>query len=109
MAQDESKRLHETITFLGLRAQATAVGMIQTAIELRRAGVLGDDAVGRIKDAIFADLALSCPRSQTRSVYEDNLRRRLDGLFAERERVGGEDQSVLTGDVGTTSGAGTGG
>ena len=97
MADDDSKRVHETITFLGLRAQATAVGMIQTAVELRRAGVLDDAALGRIKDAIFRDLALSCPRSQSRTVYEANLRRRLDALFAERERVGGEAQSVLAG------------
>lgn len=105
MADDDSKRLHETITFLGLRAQATAVGMIQTAIELRRAGVLDDAAVGRIRDAIFRDLALSCPRSQSRSVYEESLRRRLDALFADTERVGSEAESVLgTGTVAPTMG-----
>ncbi len=95
MAHDESRQLHDAVTFLGIRAQATAVGMITIAVELRRAGVLDDAAIGRIKDSIFNDLALSCPRSQPKATFENNLRQRLDALFAEKERVGGRQQSPL--------------
>jgi hypothetical protein len=52
MVKKEDKTLHDMIGFVGLRAQATAVGLLQLAAELKRAGVLDDDAIGRIKDAI---------------------------------------------------------
>jgi len=77
------KQLHDTIGFLGLRAQATAVGLLQLSAELIKAGVLDEAAVGRIKQAIFDDLALGRPPSQTKLDYEEMLHRRLDHLFTE--------------------------
>lgn len=76
------KQLHDTLGFVGLRAQATAVGLVQLTAELVKAGVLDDDAVTRIKQAIFDDLALTRPMSQAKTGYETTLRRRLDGLFS---------------------------
>ena len=96
MVQPNSRQLHEAVTFLGLRAQATAVGMITIAVELRRAGALDDAAIDRIKDAIFNDLALSCPRSQSRAAFEATLRHRIDALFAGQERVGDAETSPLS-------------
>lgn len=79
------KQLHDTLGFVGLRAQATAVGLLQLTAELVRAGVLGDDAVERIKRAIFDDLALTRPASQAKTDYEATLQRRLDRLFSTQE------------------------
>lgn len=76
------KQLHDTLGFVGLRAQATAVGLLQLTAELVKAGVLDDDAVGRIKQAIFDDLALTRPTSQAKTDYEATLQRRLDRLFS---------------------------
>jgi hypothetical protein len=42
MDEREEKRVHDSIGLLGLRAQATAVGLLQLSAELRRAGVLDD-------------------------------------------------------------------
>lgn len=79
------KQLHDTLGFVGLRAQATAVGLLQLTAELIKAGVLDDDAVGRIKQAIFDDLALTRPASQAKTSYEATLKRRLDGLFSTKD------------------------
>lgn len=90
MDEREEIRLHETVTFVGLRAQATAVGLLQLSAELVRAGVLDQPAVNRIKDAIAKDIALSRPRSASREEYERTVRERLDGLFNGKEPLGGE-------------------
>lgn len=87
MEASDTRKLRETLDLLGVRAQATAAGMVQIAIELHRAGVLDDDAVGRIKSSICGDLMLSCPASLDRSDYEGTLRRRLDALFTGKARV----------------------
>jgi hypothetical protein len=87
MEEEDERRLHETISFLGLRAQATAVGLLQLSAELVRAGVLQEDAVGRIKEAIAKDIALSRPRSAPREDYERSIRERLDALFAGKESL----------------------
>ena len=81
MDMREGKQLHDALGLVGLRAQATAVGLLQLSAELVRAGVLDEAAIGRVKQAIFNDLALSRPRSQTRTDYEASLRRRLDEFF----------------------------
>lgn len=82
MDDREAKRLHESIGFVGLRAQATAVGLLQLSAELRRAGVIDEDAIARIKEAIATDIALSRPSSLTKEEFETTTRRRLDSLFA---------------------------
>ncbi len=78
----EGKKLHEEIGFVGLRAQATAVGLLQLTIELRRVGVLDQVAVERVKDAIADDLALSPPYRVTREQHRQTVKGRLDRLFA---------------------------
>lgn len=88
MDATEHRKLRESVDLLGLRAQVTAVGFVQLAIELKRAGVLDDAALGRIKDAICGDLMLSRPATIEQREYERSIRRRLDALFQGREPVG---------------------
>jgi hypothetical protein len=85
MDQAEVRKLHDEVGFVGLRAQATAVGFIQLCSELHRSGVLDQAAVDRIKDAIARELAMS-----SRGVYATELersRKRLDDLFAGRVEI----------------------
>lgn len=88
MDYSEEQRLHDSVGFVGLRAQATAVGLLQLSMELRRAGVIDEDAISRIKDAIAKDITLSCPRSKPKSQFLTNIRCRLDRLFAGEGIVG---------------------
>lgn len=88
MDTSDTRKLRETIDLLGLRAQATAAGMVQLMIELHRVGVIQDAAVERIKNAICGDLMLSCPKAIDRSEFEGSLRRRLDALFAGEVPIG---------------------
>lgn len=85
----ETKRLHDEIGFVGLRAQATAVGLLQLSIELRRIGVLDDEAIERVKNAIADDLMLSRPSHMTRAEHEASVRQRLDRLFSGSEALSG--------------------
>ncbi len=82
MAEMDERKLHQTVSLVGLRAQATAIGLIQLTSELVRAGVLDDAAVGRIKCAIASDLMLSPPASVKKAEFEAWVRQRLDSLFA---------------------------
>ncbi|ATE63245.1 hypothetical protein [Rhizorhabdus dicambivorans] len=95
MEPTETRKLRESIDLLGIRAHATAVGMIQIAIELRRAGVLDEAAMERIKDAMLGDIMLSKPPSADAVEYEASLRRRLDALFAGRESFGSKPPAFL--------------
>jgi len=88
MEESEERRVHEAIGFVGLRAHATAVGLLQLCAELVRAGVIDDMAITRIKEAIARDISLSRPRSASREEYEASVRHRLDALFAGHETVG---------------------
>lgn len=83
----EGKKLHEEIGFVGLRAQATAVGLLRLTIELRRVGVLDEAALERVKDAIADDLALSPPYRVTREQHRHTVKGRLDRLFAGNETL----------------------
>ena len=86
-AMNEQRRIHESLELLGVRAQAAAIGMIQISIELNRAGVLDEAALGRIKDAIFGEISLSRPVSIAKDEYEQSARRRLDALFSGAETL----------------------
>jgi hypothetical protein len=86
----DERRLHQTVSLVGLRAHATAVGLIQLTTELVRAGVLDQAAVGRIKCAIANDLMLSPPSSVKKAEFETWVRNRLDALFACEEPIGEE-------------------
>jgi hypothetical protein len=88
MDQVDGRRLHDDIGFLGIRTQATMVGVVKLACELTRAGVLQPEALDRIKDAIVQELSLTRPPASSRQEFERNTRRRLDALFAGDEPVG---------------------
>ena len=83
----EGKQLHDAIDFVGLRAHATAVGLIQLTAELFRSGVLDESAVERIKEMIAQDLVLNRPHYVTKEAFEKQVRMRLDRLFAAEEKL----------------------
>lgn len=91
---ERARELHRTLEFIGLRAQATTVGLLQLCAELVRAGVLNDEAIERIKDAIFREIAVTHTGGYNRAEFEKTLRQRLDAIFpreadaAARTRVG---------------------
>jgi hypothetical protein len=85
---DKQKKTHYDLLNVGLRAQATAVGMVQIAIELRRANVLDEEAIDRIKNAIADEVSLNAPRSMGIQDYRLEIMTRLDRLFAGEEEVG---------------------
>ena len=87
-AYGDHKRLHFDLTNVGLRAQATAVGLVQLCIELRRANVLDQPALERIKDSIAAEVSLTAPRSMASQEYRTEIRARLDRLFAGEHEIG---------------------
>lgn len=87
-AYDKHKRLHFDLTTVGLRAQATAVGLVQLCHELRRANVLDEPAIARIKDAIADEVSVTAPRALKSVEYRREIRTRLDRIFAGEEDVG---------------------
>lgn len=100
MSDATERHLHQTIDFVGLRSHATAVGLLQLTAELVRAGVLDDGAVGRIKDAIAKDIALSRPRTVPAAEFDRSTRARLDRLFAGEQALERDPAAV----IGSTSG-----
>ena len=85
MDQREDRRLHDAMDFIGLRALATAAGLIQICEELRRAGVFDDGAISRIKEAMAREIALS-RRGNFETEFQTAVQR-LDALFAGREEL----------------------
>lgn len=83
----EGKEIHDLIDYVGLRTHAIAAGFVQLSAELVRLGVLGDDAIARIKNAIANDIALKCPPSLSKAEFERTTRVRLDRLFAAEGRA----------------------
>jgi hypothetical protein len=79
--REQALRVHEDLAFVGLRAQATLVGLVQLCTELLHAGVIDDDAVGRIKKAIRGDISVSRTRVRSRDAFERQLMERLDSIF----------------------------
>ena len=88
MGYVEDKRLHDMIELVGMRAQATTVGLIQLSVELKRAGILDEAAIGRIKDAIGKEICLNRPKSIPQEHFRETLAKRLDRLFASESLVG---------------------
>ncbi|WP_375394194.1 hypothetical protein [uncultured Sphingomonas sp.] len=78
---EEARRLNSDLSLVGLRAQATAVGLVQLCAELLQAGVLDDQAIGRIKTAIADQIVVSYKPKRGREDFEAALLRRLDKLF----------------------------
>lgn len=73
---------HDTLELIGLRAHATAVGLIQLCEELLNAGVLSVEGLDRIKDAICTELTVAKrERVSRQSNFDDTLRSRIDAVF----------------------------
>ena len=80
--KEQAIRLHECLDFIGLRAQATSVGLLQLCAELVKVGVLDDSAVDRIKTAIQKDITVSRRGGKhDHEQFETTLRKRLDSVF----------------------------
>lgn len=77
----QAQELHRTLEYIGLRAQATTVGLIQLCAELVKAGVLDDGAIENIKDSIHRELTVSHSRTHGRVEFEEVLKQRLDAIF----------------------------
>jgi len=105
--KEQAIRLHECLDFIGLRAQATSVGLLQLCAELVAVGVLDNEAVERIKHAIRKDITVSRRGKYGQSEFEETLRKRLDSVFpsCEAPQIGGhigtaqEMQEAMTGQV----------
>lgn len=91
IALDKEKKLHFDLTNVGLRAHATAAGLLQLCLELRRANILDDGAIDRIKGAIACDIEVSAPRSVASPEFRRDIRDRIDKLFAGEEKIGCAD------------------
>jgi hypothetical protein len=83
--KEQALELHRDLDFIGLRAQATTVGLLQLCAELVKVGVLDGEAIGRIKEAITWDITVSNPRVHDRAEFETTLRKRLDAIFPRAE------------------------
>ena len=88
MSEAERRRRHAALDFVGMRAQATAAGLVQLCIELHKAKLLDEGALTRIKHAIADEVAEHAPRSMLKQVYLADIRERLDRVFAGDEPVG---------------------
>lgn len=84
----ERARIHDDLKNVGLRAQATAAGLVQLCRELTAAGVLDQAAVDRVKHAIADEIALTAPRPIPRASFREEVCERLDALFAGDQKVG---------------------
>lgn len=77
-----ARERHRTLDFIGLRAHATAVGLIQLCEELLNAGVLSADGLDRIKDAICSELVVGKrARVADQREFDVMLRQRIDAVF----------------------------
>ncbi|MEI4507425.1 hypothetical protein [Sphingopyxis sp. CCNWLW2] len=101
-----ARERHHTLDLVGLRAHATAVGLIQLCEELLNAGILSADGLDRIKDAICSELAVGKRARVSEQRECDNLlRRRIDAVFPvapggpARDNVGSVEnfEAALTG------------
>ncbi|MES2988144.1 MAG: hypothetical protein V4808_09585 [Pseudomonadota bacterium] len=105
--KEQALRLHTCLDYIGLRAQATSVGLLQLCAELVAVGVLDDKAVERIKNAIASDITVSRKAKHGQAEFDVLLRQRLDAVFPSTcdprigQRVGpaSDMQEALTGVV----------
>jgi hypothetical protein len=101
---EQARELHRTLEFIGLRAQATTVGLIQLCAELVAAGALADEAIERIKDAIFREIAVTHPRGYNRAEFERTLKQRLDAVFPRPTDAGARAKVGTVADMETSLG-----
>lgn len=96
---ERQKRLHHDVTNVGMRAQATAVGLIQLCIELRKADAITEDALSRIKQAIGDELAIGPYRRMASRDHRTEINARLNRLFAGEEKLGTADDLSFVSDL----------
>jgi len=82
----KARQLHFSVDLMGLRAHATGVGLLQLCAELLKVGVIGDDAIDRIKEAIATDIIVSRKISRGKEEFARSLRKRLDDTFPKTGR-----------------------
>lgn len=82
---DETRQLHDTLDYIGLRAHATTAGLLQLCSELVRAGAIELAAVERIKGAIHNEIMLTQGRRHDRDEFSRMLKERLDAIFPQGE------------------------
>ncbi|AXB80740.1 hypothetical protein [Novosphingobium sp. P6W] len=92
----EQEKLHHDLKNVGLRAQATAAGLVQLCKELQGAGVLSEAAVQRIKNSIADEIALTAPRPMLRADFRKEVCQRLDGIFSGSEKLGPAEEMPFT-------------
>lgn len=68
-------------------SQSAAAGLIQLCAELHRSGLLTDDAMERIKNAIIHELTDRAPRSITKHAFRSDIHNRLDKVLSGCERM----------------------
>jgi len=78
----DSQQVQLALDSIGMRQRGTAVGLLQLCKELLDAGVLEEDAVTRIREAIVEDVALNCPRTLPVAEYQCMVRERLNSILA---------------------------
>ena len=88
MDEREDQKVHDALKFIGLRATVTAVGLLRLSAELVKAGVLSDEALGRIKESMVKELSLNRPPNTEKEEYERTMRQRLDRLISGEESIG---------------------
>jgi hypothetical protein len=97
ISNEKQRKLHFDLTNVGLRAQATAVGLVQLCVELQRAKLLDAPAIERIKTAIADDVSLAAPRGIASKEYRTDIKARLDNLFAGEQEVGSAEALAFGG------------
>ena len=94
---EKQKQLHHDVTNVGLRAQATAVGLIQLCIELRKSNALSEEGLGNVKKAIADELLIGPSRRYCSRAQRVEIETRIDRIFAGEQKVGpAEELSFVT-------------
>jgi hypothetical protein len=94
---EKQKQLHNDVTNVGLRAQATAVGLIQLCIELRKSNALSEEGLGNVKKAIADELLIGPYRRYCSREQRVEIETRIDRIFAGEQKVGpAEELSFVT-------------
>ena len=81
--------------FLPIGSQSAAAGLVQLCAELHRSGLLTDDAMERIKNAIVHELTDRAPRSITKLAFRSDLHNRLNKVLS-----GCEEMAHVAADLG---------
>ncbi len=93
---NEHKKLHYALDHVGLRAQATAAGLVQLCKELQNANILSEEAVSRIKSSIANEICVGQHRTVSTSQYRADICQRLDQIFSGSAPIGPASSLPMT-------------